>query len=154
MPGPADERIQRYLAQRAAERAAAQKVERQVEREGLERKELAERVLQKWRADIDVITSILRELTEKLAVERPQFGFSDGGPSGNAIATGIITGRFSGKNIDFALKVAHDGTIELSSGRLLGPDANLKLVSTTRISVLTANKGEYEAVILDLLGVD
>jgi hypothetical protein len=34
------------------------------------------------------------------------------------------------------------------------PGTNLKLVSTTRISVLTANKDEYEAVILDLLGVD
>jgi hypothetical protein len=153
MSGPADERIQRYLAQRAEERAAAQKAERQEEKDGLERKELAQRVLQKWRADVGVITSILGELTEKLAVERPQLGFNDGGPNGNAIATGIITGRFSGKNIDFALKVAHDGSIELSSGRLLGAAAK-RFVSTTRISVLTANKGEYEAVILDLLGVD
>jgi|SRR5271163_2556369 len=154
MPGPADERIQRYLARRAEDKAAAEKVEQQEEKDGLERKELAQRVLQKWRADIGLITSILRELTEKLASERPQFGFSDGGPSGDAIATGIITGRFSGKNIDFAVKVAHDGTIELSSGRSLGAAANLRFVSPTRISVLTANKGEYEAVILDLLGVD
>jgi hypothetical protein len=36
----------------------------------------------------------------------------------------------------------------------LGAAANLRFVSPTRISVLTANKGEYEAVILDLLGVD
>ena len=154
MPGPADERIRRFLEQRAEDRKAAEKANQLDKQHEKERSKKAERIKAKWSADTHIIAKILTDLKEKLAETGLQLKFQDTGSDGKAIAGGRIMGRFSGAAIDLTLKVYADGAIETyKSGPRLGP-TNIDLVSQTPISVLTANKGEYEALILDALGVD
>jgi hypothetical protein len=79
--------------------------------------------------------------------------FQDIGPSGDAIVRGLITGRFLGEPINVTLNVYASG-IELHKAGPTGGYFNEEFASTSKLSILNAGKGEYEALILDLLGID
>ena len=159
MPGPsADERIKRFLKRRAQESALAEvasqehrKRERQEHDEREQQHEqIIERIKAKWTADVAVI---LAELQAKLADEDLEVRFQDIGPSGDAIVRGLITGRFLGQPINVTLNVYASG-IELHKAGQTGGYLNEEFASTSKLSILNAGKGEYEALILDLLGID
>ena len=78
--------------------------------------------------------------------------FQDIGPSGDAIVRGLITGRFLGQPINVTLNVYADG-IELHKAGPTGGYFTEEFASTSKLSILNAGKGEYEALILDLLGI-
>ena len=75
------------------------------------------------------------------------------GPSGDAIVRGLITGRFLGEPTNVTLNVYASG-IELHKAGPTGGYFNEELASTSKLSIFNAGKGEYEALILDLLGID
>jgi hypothetical protein len=161
MAGPsADERIKRFLKRRAQESALAEvasqehrKRERQEHDEREQQHEqIIERIKAKWTADVGLIAAILAELQAKLADEDLEVRFQDIGPSGDAIVRGLITGRFLGQPINVTLNVYADG-IELHAGPTGGYFTE-EFASTSKLSILNAGKGEYEALILDLLGID
>ena len=162
MPGPsADERIKRFLKRRAQESALAEvasqehrKRERQEHDEREQQHEqIFERIKAKWTADVGLIAAILAELQAKLADEDLEVKFQDIGPSGDAIVRGLITGRFLGQPINVTLNVYASG-IELHKAGPTGGYLNEEFASTSKLSILNAGKGEYEALILDLLGID
>ena len=100
-----------------------------------------------------IIAAILAELQAKLADEDLEVKFQDIGPSGDAIVRGLITGRFLGQPINVTLNVYADG-IELHKAGPTGGYFTEEFASTSKLSILNAGKGEYEALILDLLGID
>ena len=162
MPGPsADERIKRFLKRRAQESALAEvasqehrKRERQEHDEREQQHEqIIERIKAKWTADVDLIAVILAELQAKLADEDLEVRFQDIGSSGDAIVRGLITGRFLGQPINVTLNVYASG-IELHKAGPTGGYFTEEFASTSKLSILNAGKGEYEALILDLLGID
>jgi hypothetical protein len=155
MPGPsADERIKRFLKRRAQERAQTEVVRQEHDEREQQHERIIERIKAKWTADADLIADILAELQAKLVDEELEVRFQDIGPSGEAIVRGLITGRFLGEPINLTLNGYASGAIELHKTGRRGAYLNLELASTSRFSVLNAHKGEYEALILDLLGVD
>ena len=79
--------------------------------------------------------------------------FQDIGPSGDAIVRGLVTGRYLGQPINVTLNVYASG-IELHKAGPTGGYFNEEFASTSKLSILNAGKGEYEALILDLLGID
>ena len=153
MPGPADERIRRFLARQAEAAVAAEKERQEENAREQERKIKTDRIQKKWVADTHVINAILRELKSKMVPIEYDLNFQDVGPSHNGVAGGIIVGRFGGEDVHLALEVKDNGLIEPhEKGSKVG---FTRIIATAaKISVLTANTGEYEALILDLLGVD
>ena len=75
------------------------------------------------------------------------------GPSGDAIVRGLITGRFLGEPTNVTLNVYASG-IELHKAGPTGGYFNEELASTSKLSIFNAGEGEYEALMLDLLGID
>ena len=68
------------------------------------------------------------------------------------MASGIIAGRFAGENVEFELGVQPDGQVQISKTPIRGELVQVTLRQPAEISVLTANRGQYEALILDVLG--
>jgi hypothetical protein len=153
MPGPANERIKRYLDKRTKEAADKAAARENLERLEQERKATAERVLQKWKADTQVIVGILSDLQRELAPARAAFNFQDVGSGEKAIAIGHVIGELSGEHIDLTLSVDRDGNVQGAKGAPFA-HSKLRLISHATFSIFAANAGEYEALILDLLGVD
>jgi hypothetical protein len=153
MPGPADERIKRYLDKRAKDASDKSAAEADANRVEEERKATAARYLKKWTADTRVIAAVLADLGKKLAAARADLSFQDMGPNEAAIAVGRIAGELAGEPVDFVLSVGRDGNVEGSKRRPLA-HSKMRLTSPTKFPILTASAAEYEAVILDLLDVD
>jgi hypothetical protein len=155
MPGPADERIKRFLKQRHDVQLASDQQNQLDEERQQERKRKTELIKAKWIADAQIIAEILTDLGEKLFDAGLSLVFQDTGPSDpETVASGLISGQFVGKPIELVLKVKSDGAIDVGEAASRGPVVNINFVLPAKIWVLTAHKGEYEALILDLLGVD
>ena len=153
MPGPADERIKRYLERRDKEAADKVMAEAETARLEEERRVRVARFLDKWSDDTHVITEVLVDLQKKLAAARARFYFQDVDEGEKEIARGRITGELDGEPLELTLIVGHDGTIQGGKSSQL-VHSGIRLVSPTTFPILTANAGEYEALILDLLGLD
>ena len=154
MPGPADDRIKRFLQKRVENAAAQEKAKREFDALDQAQKKTAEIVLKKWTADTHLIAAILTELEQKLASADLRLAFQDAGAQDRAIAVGHITGVFSGKPVDLTLIVRPTGEIDPIEAGPKAAHLQMQFALPARISVLSAHKGEYEALILDLLGVD
>jgi hypothetical protein len=154
MGGPADERIKRFLKRQEDQEATKKAVSEEAARREQERQAKISRVVGKWVQDTHVIASILNELEGKLAPAGLNLGFQDTGAKEDAVATGIIAGRFASENIQFELRVQPDGQVQLSKTPIRGELVQVTLRQPAEISVLTAGREDYEALILDMLGVD
>jgi hypothetical protein len=150
---PADERIRRFL-KRKEDQGVTKEVSEEAARRDQEHQAKTRRVAGKWVQDTHVIASILNELEGKLAPAELHLGFQDTGAKEDAVATGIIAGRFAGANVEFELRVQPDGQVQISKTPIQGELVQVTLRQPAEISILTANRGEYEALILDMLGVD
>jgi hypothetical protein len=150
MSGPADERIKRFLEKRAAnaESAAAENAAQQ--RREAEKRETFARWVRKWTGDSRLIVAILEELKTKLSDTRFFANFQAKAPHLDAIATAVIVGSFDSRQIDLTLSVLYDGFIHI----LRNEGDAISYGVKTNVQVLTANKDEYEAIILDALGID
>ena len=111
-------------------------------------KKTAEIVLKKWTADTHLIAAILTELEQKLASADLRLAFQDAGAQDRAIAVGHITGVFSGKPVDLTLIVRPTGEIDPIEAGPKAAHLQMQFALPARISVLSAHKGEYEALIL------
>jgi hypothetical protein len=150
MPGPADERIKRFLENRAAsaEAATAENVAQQ-KREG-EMRDRTARIIGKWTEDSRLIVAILDELKTKLSDTGFYATFQARDAYRDAIATAIVVGQIDKRPFDLMLSLLPDGFINVSRD-----DGSPTWFGTkTTVQVLTANRGEYEAIILDALGID
>jgi hypothetical protein len=149
MPGPGDERIKRFLDRRIENAAASERAEQKAAATEDRRQNNIMRIRTKWAEDTHVINAVVRELNQKLATAECQLNFQDmGAASDRGVAHGRIMGRLSSSQVDIAISVRAHGAIEVSA---VGPNSPIK---SSSVSIFEANKGEYEALILDALGVD
>ena len=145
-----DQRIKRVLQKKATEAATAEKAKQRADRQEYERQDVAERVQEKWTADTYVIVEILKDFEQKMSAIGVQLTFQDIGQRGDALAVGHIAGQVSGKDLQITLNVHPDGEIRAFQGPKAG-HIQAQYTSPSKISVLTADRAQYEALILDFI---
>jgi len=79
-----------------------------------------------------------------------QLTFQDAGQRGDALAVGRITGRVSGNDLQVTLNVHPTGEIHAFQGPKPG-HIQAQFTSPTKLSVLAADRAQYEALILDFI---
>jgi hypothetical protein len=150
VPGPADERIKRFLEKRAAAAEVAATGNAAQQKRDAEMQDTIARIIGKWTEDSRLIVAILDELKIKLSDTGFYANLQARGAYRDAIATATIVGQIDKRPIDLMLSVLPDGFIH--SYRDVGSSTSFG--TKTAVQILTANKGEYEALILDALDVD
>ena len=150
MPESTDQRIKRLLQRKAAEAETAEKAKQQADKQETERQKIAERVKEKWRADTYVIAEILRDFEQKMSAFGVQLTFQDEGEKGDSLARGRIVGRVSGNELQVALDVDPTGEIHAFQGPKAG-HIHAQFTSLSKLSVLAADRAQYEALILDFI---
>ena len=150
MPESTDQRIKRLLQRKAAEAETAEKAKQQADKQETERQKIAERVKEKWTADTYVIAEILRDFEQKMSAFGVQLTFQDEGEKGDSLARGRIVGRVSGNELQVALDVDPTGEIHAFQGPKAG-HIHAQFTSLSKLSVLAADRAQYEALILDFI---
>jgi Thioredoxin 2, N-terminal len=105
------------------------------------------RIVGKWKEDTRVIAAILQDLGEKLREAGFQANFQAAAPKSSAIASGVIVGQFEGQPLHVDLTVSGSGFVEIVR-------RGVDFSTPKKLDVLSANEGEYEALILDALGIE
>ena len=145
-----DQRIQKLLWNKAKEKEADELEKKRAEQQNNERRATAELVRQKWAADTHIITEILKDFEQKMSALGLQLIFQDAGQKGDALAVGRITGRVSGNDLQVTLNVHPTGEIHAFQGPKPG-HIQAQFTSPTKLSVLAADRAQYEALILDFI---
>jgi len=145
-----DQRIQKILRSKAKEKEADDLEKKLAKDQSNERQEMAERVTQKWMADTYVIAEILKDFEQKMSALELQLTFQDAGQKGDALAVGHISGRISGRDLQVTLNVHPNGEIHAFQGPKAGHISS-QFTSPSKLSVLTADRSQYEALILDFI---
>ena len=145
-----DQRIQKILRSKAKEREADDLEKKLAKDQSNERQETAERVRQKWAADTHIIAEILKDFEQKLSALELQLVFQDVGQKGDALAVGRISGRISRSDLQVTLNVHPTGEIHAFQGPKAGHISS-QFTSPSKLSVLTADRSQYEALILDFV---
>jgi hypothetical protein len=145
-----DQRIKNILQKKAKEKEAAEQAKKQVQERSNERQAIAENVRKKWSADTHIIAEILKDFEQKMSALGLQLAFQDEGQKGDALAGGRIFGRVSGSDLQVTLNVDPAGEIHAFQGPKAGHIA-VQFTSPSKLSVLTADRAQYEALILDFI---
>jgi hypothetical protein len=145
-----DQRIQKILRSKAKKKQADELEKKQAKEQSNERQATAERVRQKWAADTHIIAEILKDFEQKMSALELQLTFQDVGQKSNTLAVGRISGRISGSDLQVTLNVDPNGEIEAFQAPKVGHVGN-QFTSPSKLSVLTANRAQYEALILDFI---
>jgi hypothetical protein len=145
-----DQRIENILRKKAKEKQAAEQEKSQAERRSNEHQATAEHVRRKWTADAHIIAEILKDFEQKMSPLGLQLAFQDAGQKGDALAVGRIVGRVSGSDLQVMLNVDPNGEIHAFQGPKAGHIA-VQFTSPSKLSVLTADRAQYEALILDFI---
>ena len=145
-----DQRIQKILRSKAKEKEADDLEKKLATDQSNEREATAERVRQKWAADTHIIAEILKDFEQKMTALGLELVFQDAGQKGDVLAVGRIGGRISGRDLKVTLDVYPTGEINAFQGPLAGHVAS-QFTSPSKLSVLTADRSQYEALILDFI---
>lgn len=145
-----DQRIQKLLRNKAKEKEADELEKRLAEEKNNERQATAEHVRQKWAIDTHIIAEILKDFEQKMSALELQLTFQDAGQRGDALAVGRITGRVSGSDLQVTLNVHPTGEIHAFRGPKPG-HIQAQFTSPSKLSVLAADRAQYEALILDFI---
>ena len=145
-----DQRIQKLLQNKAKEQEADELEKKLADERSNERRATAEHVRQKWVADTDIIAEILKDFEKKMSDLGLRLTFQDAGQKGDALAVGRISGRISGSDLQVTLNVQPTGEIHAFQGPKVG-HISTQFTSPSKLSVLTADRAQYEALILDFI---
>ena len=145
-----DQRIQKLLRNTAKQKEADELEKKLVEEQNNERQATAEHVRQKWVTDIHIIAEILKDFEQKMSALGLQLTFQDAGQKGDALAVGRITGRVSGSDLQVKLTVDPTGEIKAFQGPKPG-HIQAQFTSPSKLSVLVADRAQYEALILEFI---
>ena len=145
-----DQRIQKILQSKAKEKEADDLEKKLAKDRSNKRQETAERVRQKWTADTYIIAEILKDFEQKMSALELQLTFQDTGQKGDALAVGHISGRVSASDLQVTLNVHPTGEIHAFQGPKTGHISS-QFTSPSKLSVLTADRSQYEALILDFI---
>jgi hypothetical protein len=141
-----DDRIRKILETKAQEAKHEKEAEDQLKQHAE-----TDRSRKKWAEDTHIIADILKDFEQKMAAMKLQLRFQDVGQQGTTIAVGRIFGRVSGRELQLTLNVQPSGEIHVFRG---GPTVGAHQVQSTSpvaFSVLTANRAQYESLILDAI---
>ncbi len=150
MGASTDQRIENILRKTAKEKEVAEQAKKQAEERSNEQQATAEHVRKKWTADTHAIAEILKDFERKMSALALQLTFEDESQKGDALAGGRIFGRVSGSDLQVTLKVDPTGEIHAFQGPKAGHVA-IQFTSPSKLSVLTADRAQYEALILDFI---
>jgi hypothetical protein len=145
-----DQRIQKILQNKAKEKEAADLEKKLAKDRSNKWQETAERVRQKWTADTFIIAEILKDFEQKMSALELRLTFQDTGQKGDALAVGHISGRVSGSDLQVTLNVHPTGEIHAFQGPKTGHISS-QFTSPSKLSVFTADRSQYEALILDFI---
>jgi hypothetical protein len=145
-----DQRIQKILRSKAKEKQADDLEKKLAKDRSNERQETADRVRQKWTADRYIIAEILKDFEQKMSALELQLTFQDTGQKGDELAVGHISGRVSASDLQVTLNVHPTGEIHAFQGPKTGHISS-QFTSPSKLSVLTADRSQYEALILDFI---
>ena len=146
-----DQRIQRILQKKAEEEEAAQQLKKQADEQAKKQHATAKQVKKKWTADTQVIAEILEDFEQKLSPLDLQLKFQDAGQPASTIAAGRVVGRISGRELHIVLNIHPNGDIHaFSEGPKFG-HVHVQFASPLKLSALTADRDQYEALILDFI---
>jgi hypothetical protein len=148
-----DQRIKNILRKRAKEEDAAKLEKRQAEERSNERKTTADHVRRKWTTDTKIIAEVLRDFEQKMSALELQLIFEDEDQKGDAIAGGRIFGHVTGQELQVTLTVDPTGEVRAFQGPKTGHIA-VQFASPSKLSVLTADRAQYESLILDFIERD
>jgi hypothetical protein len=153
MADTTDQRIKNILRKRAKEEDAAKQEKRQAEERSNEQKTTADQVRKKWTADTKMIAEILSDFEQKLSPLELQLMFEEEDQKGEAIAGGRIFGHVTGQDVQVTLNVGPTGEVRAFQGPKAGHIAP-QFSSPSKLSVLTADRAQYESLILDFIERD
>jgi len=145
-----DQRIENILRKKAKEKEAAEQAKKQAEERSNQQQAIAERVRKKWTADTHIIAEILKNFEQKMSPLGLQLAFQEESQKGDALVGGRIFGRVSGGDLQVTLNVDHTGEMHAFQRPKAGHVA-LQFTSPSKLSVLTADRAQYEALILDFI---
>ena len=145
-----DQRIEKILRSKAKEKEADDLEKKLAKNQSNARQETAERVMQKWTADTYVIAEILKDFERAMSALELQLTFQDADQKGDALAVGRISGRISGRDLQVTLNVHPNGEIHAFQGPKAGHISS-QFTNPSKLSVLTADRSQYEALILDFV---
>jgi hypothetical protein len=145
-----DQRIQKLLRNKAKQNEADELQKKLADELNNERQATAEHVKQKWATDTHIIAEILKDFEQKMSRLGLQLTFQDAGQKGDALAVGGITGRVFGSDLQVTLNVYPNGEIRAFQGPKAG-HIQAQFTSPSRLSVLAADRAQYEALILDFI---
>lgn len=146
-----DQRINRILQKKAEDEEAAQQAKRQADEQAKMQHATAKQVKKKWTADTQVIAEILTDFEQRLSPIELQLKFQDAGQPASTIAAGRVVGRVSGRDLQIMLNISPNGDIHaFSEGPKFG-HVHVQFASPLKLSVLTADRDQYEALILDFI---
>jgi hypothetical protein len=137
-----DDRIKQILKAKAQETNAAERCKDQLTKHI----EIMQQLRKKWAKDTHIIADILRDFEQKMVDIKVQLQFQDVGQQGTTIAVGRIFGHVSGRELQLTLNVHPNGEIHVFRA-----GAGTHHVQFT--SVLTADRAQYESLILDEIEV-
>jgi hypothetical protein len=145
-----DERIEAILKAKPERTSLAEQVEVQAAAAAKQQIATAESIRTKWTHDTHFIVATLKEFEQKMSALGLELSFQDAdAPQGGLIAQGSICGRTAETPINLILNVDQYGEIHAHHG----PDHDLKpVISIKRVFVPTAQKSDYEELILEHLG--
>ena len=146
-----DERIQNILRKNAEKLAATKQEKNRAEELAKSRQTTAAAATKKWAADTHVIEAILKDFEQKMSGIDLHLTFQSAGQQGSESAVGRIIGSVSGKEIEITLNVHPNGEIHTFASGPKHPNIQIEFVSPPAFSVLSADKAQYEAVILDYI---
>jgi hypothetical protein len=148
-----NQRIKNILRKRAKEGDAAEQEKRQAEERINEQKTTADRVRRKWSADTKIMAEILTDFEQKMLPLGLKLMFEDEGQKGDSIAGGRIFGHVTEQELQVTLTVDPTGEVRAFQGPKAGHIA-VQFASPSKLSVLTADRVQYESLILDFIERD
>jgi len=144
-----DERIEEILKAKPEKTNLAEQVKVQAAEAAKQQIATAESIRTKWTDDTHFIVAILKEFEQKLSKLGLELSFQDAGAQqGSMIAQGSISGRTPETQINLTLSVDQYGEIHVHHG--VEHDQK-PIISIKRVFVPTAQKSDYENLILEHL---
>ena len=146
-----DERI-RDILRIWTQNQQADREKKRAQEQTEQQQQLVARIREKWRSDTHLIAAILKDFEQKLAELQVQLVFQDRASAhGETIAVGSIAGHVTGNDLQLTLNVHPNGHMLVFKEGAKIDHMQIPLLSPKTVSVLTADRDQYENLILDYI---
>ncbi len=116
--------------------------------------DLLRSVQEKWALDVPLIATVLAEMERQLSLASLRLSFRQEGPKPPLVGVGKIFGTLAGMPVDLILNVLPTGEISVDRIQPLDSASDDSSHVLPTISVLEADKSQYERLIASLIGIE